>query len=219
MVPEKRQLEEEKNLQLERLVFFSDAVVAIAITLLALEIKIGHTEGEHLQFSDIWKQGKTFLAFFLSFFNIANFWKINASFFSYIRKLNEKLMWFNIGWLLFIVLLPFSTSLVSNYFSDVPAMSIYCLNISLIAIFQNLIWDYASDKQLVDPEKLNGFMDSRLRIFCNLDMFNSLIGFVVSFFSPRFAFILLFTKLPMFVIMGIYYRRQRKAGRTGNAEA
>lgn len=64
----------EKNLSLERMVFFCDAVVAIAITLLALDLRVEHTAGARLQFSDILAHWKTFAAFFLSFFNIATFW-------------------------------------------------------------------------------------------------------------------------------------------------
>ncbi|HTE33169.1 MAG TPA: TMEM175 family protein [Chryseolinea sp.] len=128
---------EEKNLQLERTVFFCDAVVAIAITLLALEIKIPPTENGHLTFKDVLKEWRAFAAFFLSFVNIANFWKTHHSFFSHIKKVDEKLLWFNIGWLLFIVLLPFSTSLVSNFFSDSISVIIYSANILIIAIFQN----------------------------------------------------------------------------------
>jgi uncharacterized membrane protein len=75
---------DEKNLQLERTVFFCDAVVAIAITLLALNIKIPVTL--HLHFQDLVKEWKIFAAFSLSFLNIANFWKTHHSFFAHIKK-------------------------------------------------------------------------------------------------------------------------------------
>lgn len=114
-----------KSLQLERLVFFSDAVIAIAITLLALELKVEVTRDGHLHFRDLLSQWHVGVAFGLSFFNIANFWLTHHRFFAYIRRVDERLVWCNIWWLLFIVLLPFTTSLVSNYFSDVPAIVCY----------------------------------------------------------------------------------------------
>src|SRR5262245_13886802 len=129
-----------KNLQLERLVFFCDAVVAIAITLLALDLRIEHTPSGHLHFADLGELWGTFSAFCLSFINIANFWKNQHTFFAYIRKIDERLLWFNIWWLFFIVLLPFSTSLVSGYFFDTPAIFVYSLNTFLISVFQNMIW-------------------------------------------------------------------------------
>ena len=87
---------QEKNLRLDRTVFFCDAVVAIAITLLAFNLKIEHTENGTLTFADILHQWKTFAAFFLSFINIANFWKAHHSFYAYIKKMDEKLLWYNI---------------------------------------------------------------------------------------------------------------------------
>ena len=74
----------EKNLELERLVFFSDAVVAIAITLLALELKIENVLHGHLRFEDLSGSWQKFIAFFLSFFIIALFWKIHHQFFHHI---------------------------------------------------------------------------------------------------------------------------------------
>lgn len=201
---------EEKNLQMERLVFFSDAVVAIAITLLALELKIERTESGHLHFADIWAQWRTFAAFGLSFFNIANFWKVHHNFFAYINRIDEKLLWCNILWLLFIVLLPFSTSLVSNYFSDVPAMTIYSINMLLVAVCQNAIWDYSSVEGHLAKEKMDGAFDKNVRLFCNLDMVNSGLGLLVAFFSPMVAFLLLVTKLPMIALAWLYFGKERR---------
>jgi uncharacterized membrane protein len=197
----------EKNLQLERLLFFSDAVVAIAITLLALDLKIEHTPTGHLQFSDLLDQWKTFAAFLLSFINIANFWRTNHLFFGYIKSIDDRLVWFGIGWLLFIVTLPFTTSLVSSYFFDTPAIFAYSLNMLMVAIFQNAIWDYATYKSAhVDEGAVDSLTGSHLRVYCNLDMINGLLAVGLSFMNPALAFILLFTKLPMFVITWFIYR-------------
>jgi uncharacterized membrane protein len=205
---------EEKNLQLERTVFFCDAVVAIAITLLALEIKIPPTENGHLTFEDVWKEWRAFAAFFLSFLNIANFWRTHHSFFSHIKKVDERMVWFNIGWLLFIVLLPFSTSLVSNFFNDKPSALIYSANFLVIAIFQNMIWDYAVlRKDFLKHDGLDDATVRRYRVFCNLDMINALIALVVAIFRPGLAFILLFTKLPVFVILTVFYKRMFAHGK------
>lgn len=208
---------EDKNLQLERLVFFSDAVVAIAITLLALDIKIEPTPTGHLSFSDILGEWKVFAAFLLSFLNIANFWKTHHAFFAHIKRIDERLLAYNIAWLFFIVTLPFSTSLVSSYFFDTPAIFLYSLNTLLISCCQNLIWDYASDTSWFSKQGVNRYeflkkdtisdaMISQFRLFCNLDMINAIVAVGLSFLSPMVAFILLFTKLPLIVIARMLYK-------------
>lgn len=205
----------EKNLQLERTVFFCDAVVAIAITLLALNIRINRTQTSHLQFSDFLCEWKTFAAFLLSFINIAGFWRNHHNFFSYIKTMDDRLLTFNIAWLFFIILLPFSTSLVSAYFFDKPAVFTYSLNTFLITIFQNQIWDYPSTKHgFLKQENFDKMTVRRFRMYCNLDMVNALLAAIISLLGyPMLAFILLFTKLPMFIIVGLFYRRTAAAFR------
>lgn len=181
----------EKNLELERLVFFSDAVVAIAITLLALELKIENTSGGHLTFTDLGNSWQKFIAFFLSFFNIGLFWKIHHQFFRHIKEVDSKLLWYNINWLLFIVLLPFTTSLISSHFFDTAAMFSYSLNIFFITLFQNNIWDYVA----VRPDYLKDSITETniyyYRLSCNVVMFDALLAICISFFSPLTAFIIL----------------------------
>jgi len=206
-----------KEIAFERVLFFSDAVVAIAITLLALNLKLDIPEGRHITFRDLLLPWRNYLAFFLSFLNVAAFWRTHHDFFLYIHKLDERMMGFNICWLFFIVTLPFSTSLLSTHFGDSPPVFLYCLNILLISVFQNMIWDYADEREgYTNKEKMHPEYQKRLRLMLNLDMINGLVALLVSFFYPRAAFFILFFKIPTFVISALYIGSKRRKELHGN---
>ncbi|RYE26518.1 MAG: DUF1211 domain-containing protein [Sphingobacteriales bacterium] len=187
----------EKNLELERLVFFSDAVVAIAITLLALELRI-EPEGEHLAFSDLAHAWHKFAAFLVSFIAIAVFWINHHRFFVYIKAIDSRLMVYNMCWLLFIVLLPVSSSLVSNDFFNHPAMIVYSLNVLAISVFQNMIWDHLVNHKELSKPNLTDTIEREYRIGCNLAMGNAGTAIALSFLSPVLAFITLLFRSLMF---------------------
>ncbi len=102
---------------LERFVFFSDAVFAIAITLLALEIKVpvlpdGSSE-------KVWEAAllsliPSFFAFGLSFFVIGSIWTAHHGLFRLVVKFKQRLVAPNMLLLLAIVLIPFSSGLLGN---------------------------------------------------------------------------------------------------------
>ncbi|GHB86897.1 TMEM175 family protein [Persicitalea jodogahamensis] len=200
----------EKNFALERLVFISDAVVAVSIALLALGIGIKSISSEYWQFSDIGNLFKLLAAFTLSFFNIANFWRTHHACFTHINRVDERLLWYNMLWLFFIVLIPFSTSLLSTFWGETIAATVYSMNTLLIALSQNLIWDYASDNKYT-KEVISTKIDDSIRIFSNLDMINGALALTFSFFHPFAAFVLLFIKLPMIVISRMYFREGRSS--------
>jgi uncharacterized membrane protein len=201
----------EKNLELERLVFFSDAVVAIAATLLVLDLKLEKGSIHTLQFSDIIGLWEKFSAFLLSFLMIALFWLIHHEFFSHIRKVDEKLAWANIFWLLFIVILPFSASMISSYPNQVTSTFLYSSNILLITIFQNIIWDYVA----VRPDYLKEETEVKLiqdtRLYCNIAILNGVVAVFLSFISPPLAFLILFTRpLMKRIADGVLSLRRKK---------
>ena len=209
----------EKNLELERLVFFSDAVVAIAITLLALDLSV-KPAGAHLTFTDIGQAWHRFAAFFLSFIVIAVFWINHHRFFVYIKAIDSKLMVFNICWLLFIVLLPFTSSLTSNDFFNKPAMLMYSANILIITCLQNMIWDYASDHRELLKDTITAAVKREYRIGSNLAMVNAAFAVAITFLSPLLAFITLFARIFMFRRSAQQYLAhltQRKAAK-GNTD-
>jgi uncharacterized membrane protein len=199
----------EKNLSLERLVFFSDAVVAIAITLLALDLRIDPPHGTHLHFADVFSHWEKFASFFLSFLIIAVFWKIHHEFFYYIRKIDTPLLRYNIGWLLFIVLLPFSTTLVSSYLADKAAILTYSVNVFFITLFQNMLWNYVAVRKEYMEENTPAETIYDFRLSCNIAMINALLAIGISFISPVAAFIILCTRLPMMGIGRLLFKKKR----------
>jgi uncharacterized membrane protein len=201
---------EKEELPFERVLFFSDAIVAIAITLLALELKVDVPEGKHLSFTDLIKPWHHYLAFFLSFINIAGFWNTHHRLFCYIKKMDERLKWYNMAWLFLIVTLPFSTSVLSDHFGDTAAVFLYALNIFLISAFQNFLWDYSVQDGFVDSQTFNKEQQQRFNVVFNLDMLNGLVAIGVSFFAPVVAFILLYFKIPLMLFSFFYLASLRR---------
>lgn len=199
-----------KEVAFERVIFFSDAIVAIAITLLALNLKLEIPPDHKVTFSDLLLPWRNYLAFFLSFINIAGFWRTHHNAFVYINKMDDRMMFLNICWLFLIVILPFATTLVSTHFAQTPVIFLYSIIVFGLAVFQNTIWDYADNKNYVDKEKLPQILRNRFRLTFNLDMINSLVCVILSFFRPTLAFIFLFFKLPMFLFAAFYLTGKRK---------
>jgi uncharacterized membrane protein len=98
----------------ERLTFFSDAVVAIAITLLAIELPVpsGATTTEFLaSLREGWFE---YLAFFISFAVIANHWAAHHRVYRYVRRADPPVVGLNLFWLLLVVLTPFLTRILTE---------------------------------------------------------------------------------------------------------
>ncbi len=100
----------EAQLGLERIVFFSDAVMAIAITLLAIDIRVPEMPAglaaQQLAVS-LAAIGPRFMTFFISFMVIAVYWMSHHRYFGYIKRYDARLIWLNLLFLFFIICMPF----------------------------------------------------------------------------------------------------------------
>jgi len=151
-----------KQFQIERLVFFSDAVFAIAITLLIIEIKVpeieGHVISEHTFLKSFLHLVPKFMGFFFSFFIIGLYWFIHHNIFSYVINYNGKLIWLNLVFLFSIVLMPFSTALYSEYSTPeyiglISPYAVYVANICLTGFLNFAMWSYIGNLK-------NGFAEN-----------------------------------------------------------
>ncbi len=98
----------------ERLAFFSDAVVAIAITLLALDLPVPNA-GTYSGVLHQLRDGRdAYLAFIISFLVIGNYWFGHHRMFAGITRLGGHVAGWNMVWLLMIVLTPFVTKVLTG---------------------------------------------------------------------------------------------------------
>jgi TMEM175 potassium channel family protein len=146
----------ERTLELDRLVNFSDAVFAIAATVLVLSIsfslqlkqpdldrKLWH------EFGDVVPQ---VLAYALSFFIIARNWLGHHRMFKMIRRIDGRFIALNLVVLGLIALVPFPTEVYGNYPNERPALIVYCVAISAPSIASTVMFRYAAQgNRLIDP--------------------------------------------------------------------
>jgi TMEM175 potassium channel family protein len=98
----------------ERLTFFADAVIAIAITLLALDLPLpaGATNGAILHALVVYRD--EYLAFVISFMVIAAHWRSHHRIFRYVTHLDGRLTGLTMAWLFAQVIMPFATRLLTG---------------------------------------------------------------------------------------------------------
>lgn len=152
---------EQNHLGLERLVFFSDAVFAIAITLLAIEIRLPAVEGS-LSDADLAQAllniAPKYLGYAISFLVVGSFWMSHHRKFRYIQRFDRRLMVINLLLLMLIGFMPFPTSIISEY-GNRTATIFYAMVIATIGIVSAVLWWYASYRnRLIDPQ-----LDPQLR--------------------------------------------------------
>ena len=145
---------EGRGLGFERLVFFSDAVFAIAVTLLIIDIRVPELPPNPSE--EVLRQAlgdlipKVF-AYVLSFATIGLYWLAHWRRFRYIASVNERLVGLNLVLLGLIAFIPFPTALLGAQGDHVIAVVIYAISLSAAGIAGPLTWLYAWRAGLVLP--------------------------------------------------------------------
>jgi len=130
----------------QRLEAFSDAVLAIAITLLVLEIAVPESRPGHL-FDDLLDAWPSYVAFVLSFVVIGIMWVSHHSMFERIARVDRGLLFVNLLLLLGIAFLPFPTALLAEYAEEggsnaSVAAAVYSATMVGIGLAFTAMWVY-----------------------------------------------------------------------------
>src|SRR3954451_10011025 len=138
-----------------RIEAFSDGVIAIAITLLILEIKVPEQEeGKSLlsQLIDLWP---SYFGFVLSFVVIGIMWANHHEIFGFIEHSNRTLVLLNLALLLCIAFIPFPTALLAEYLGhegERTTVGAYWGILMLAAFSFNALFSYPRRAGLLDPD-------------------------------------------------------------------
>jgi len=146
--------EPESGLSFERVVFFSDAVFAIVITLLVLELKIPHLT-EHSETALRQALVELFprvIGFVVSFLIIGLMWIEHHRIFRYIEYYDGGLLWRNLLLLLCVSFVPFPTALFSENFWSRTAFILYTASFGGVATAKLLIWRHAAKMNLLKKD-------------------------------------------------------------------
>jgi len=114
----------------DRLVAFSDGVIAVIITIMVLELKAPH--GAAL--ADLAKVWPTSLSYVMSFIYIAIYWNNHHHLMHLLERVNGTILWANMHLLFWLSLVPFATDWMGeNQFAPVP-VAVYGVALVMPAI-------------------------------------------------------------------------------------
>jgi uncharacterized membrane protein len=124
---------------LERLVFFSDAIFAIAMTLLVLDIPQPGPGQDVAKF--LTTQDGKFIAFFISFWVIALFWLGHHRLFRYMTAYDQGVVALNLILLFCVAFLPYPSAILADHQDNVAANVFYAAAISVAGLASaSLTW-------------------------------------------------------------------------------
>ncbi len=143
-----------------RLLTLSDSVVAIALTLLVLQLKVP----PHVQVANpgsaadlaaqLAKEADALISYVVAFYVVAQFWLAHHRVFRHVAGHHEGLAWWNFAFLFTITAMPFTSSLLGEYGDNPLAVDIFAVNLLLatLATLATLVYGQRRDVLTAPPD-------------------------------------------------------------------
>ena len=153
-----------KLLDNNRFITLTDGVFAIAMTILVFNIKV--PGGVKLDDRGLW-HALTALSpiltdYAVSFFLLASLWMQNHRHHSWLKGTNRGHLWLGMLYLMFVGLIPFTTSLMAQFNDQFLADVLFHLNLMAVGLCTFGQWHYASRRGLVITDHAGAIPFKRL---------------------------------------------------------
>ena len=202
-----------------RIEAFSDGVIAIAITLLVLEVRVPEIEEGHTLWDALIDLWPSYLGYALSFVIIGIIWANHHEMFGFIARANRTLVLINLLFLLAVAFLPFPTALLAEYLGhegEETAVTVYAGWMLFTALAFCLLWWYPRQAGLISPDANPQAVRNMIRSF-RLGPPSYIAAFLLSFVSSWASLILIALLALTYLIPPAWL--DRSAGREGTANS
>jgi uncharacterized membrane protein len=174
-----------------RLEAFSDAVFAVAITLLVLELSVPVGDDLWHELKDEWP---SFAAFFVSFWVIGIIWVNHHAVIDHIARADRGVLYLNLLLLMTVVFIPFSTALLAEHLKsgadEEVAAAVYSGAFLAMAISYGLLWTYITNRREHLGVKLTDEEIRRTTVTFLIGNPFYALAVVVSFISPAVVLVI-----------------------------
>jgi TMEM175 potassium channel family protein len=132
--------------EFSRVLAFSDAVFAIAMTLLVVGIAVptlGDSDSVHQLADALNDLVSNIVSFFISFAVIGRYWAAHHQFFALLARIDNRMIAINLVYLAFVAFLPFPTALLGTYFENPLSVAIYAVMVAIISGLEVVLFRHA----------------------------------------------------------------------------
>jgi uncharacterized membrane protein len=194
---------------IDRLLALTDGVVAIALTLLVLQLQVPATAlltKNPDSAGELWRalspDGSELTSYLVSFLVIAQFWMVHHRVLRGMRGHSEGLAWRNFSFLLALTLMPFTSDLIGRYGTNPLAITLFGLNLVAISLSTQWIFLYAAKHNLIRDmaRSIRDERTARVRVILVLGIVT--LSIVLAWTAPtlaKFAW-LLFLVVPLIAV-------------------
>lgn len=163
-----------------RLEAFYDAIIAIIVTVLVLELP----QPASASLASMWAIKTSYFAYMISFLVCANLWQYHHRIYQHVDKINTRIIWLNILLMFVFSLIPYLTIFTADYPNSLLPQVLYGLDFIIVDIIL-FIMAKSLVKLNIDKEYLEDALNVRDALYIPFAIF--IIGFIIAFLGYPIA--------------------------------
>ena len=173
---------------INRLEALTDGVFAIVMTLLVLDISLSTLADASVRvelIQRLFELSPKFYSYAISFVVLGEFWHQHYVAYQHIKRSDTALVWINILGLMFVALVPFSTSVLSEYtisMGNIPFV-LYAINVLMILIMRIILLTYAAGRYPIVDSEADSYILRRMKLVTIIASLVFALAIGVSFIS------------------------------------